>query len=219
MANLDWSVATVHILYPLDLLGVAVAAVSGTLVAGRKKMDLFGIAVAAMITAVGGGTLRDLLLERRPIFWISQPGYLLAALGAALITVLYTRHRLPPRSALLLADALCLAFFTVSGTRLALDAGSSPLIAVLMGGVTGVAGGAMRDVLCAEVPLVFRGEIYATASLAGAILFTMLERLHLPVWFAGGAAVSAISALRIASIFYGLRLPSPILKGEQLSAD
>lgn len=136
------------VLYLLDLIGVAVFAVSGALAAGRKQMDLLGVAVIATVTAIGGGTLRDILLDRNPVFWIEDPTYLLVILAAAALTLLYARFHKPPRTSLLIADALGLALFTISGAQLAEEQKLSAVIVVLMGTITGTAGGVLRDVLC-----------------------------------------------------------------------
>jgi uncharacterized membrane protein YeiH len=158
------------VLYLLDLLGVAVFAVSGALAAGRKGLDMLGVIVIAVVTAVGGGTLRDLLLDRHPIFWIADPTYLVVISVSALLTLSYVRRRPPPGNSLLIADALGLALFTIMGAQIAEGAGLSPIIIVLMGTMTGVAGGVLRDVLSAEVPFILRRDLYATAAIAGASL-------------------------------------------------
>ncbi len=131
-------------------------AISGALTAGRKSMDLFGVVVVAVITAIGGGTVRDVLLDAHPVFWIQDPTYLIVILAATAATLLYARFRRPPQASLLVADAFGLAVFTFIGAQMAYSAGVSDLIVVLMGTITGVAGGVMRDVLCAEVPLILR---------------------------------------------------------------
>ena len=152
----------------LDLLGVAVFAVSGVLAAGRKKLDWLGVTVVAVVTAIGGGTLRDVLLDRHPIFWIADPTYLVVCLVAIGFTLMYARLRIPAFRALFVADALGLAFFTISGVQIAQQAGLSGLLAGLMGVITGVAGGVVRDVLCAEIPLIMRGgQLYASSAIAG----------------------------------------------------
>ena len=161
------------VLYLLNMFGVAVFAVSGALTAGRKSLDPFGVIVIAVITAIGGGTIRDLLLDNRPIFWIADPAYLVVILAAALATLVYARFRRPPRGSLLVADAFGLALFTVTGAQTAETAEVSGLIVILMGTITGVAGGILRDVLCAEIPLILRREIYATASIAGASVYVL----------------------------------------------
>jgi uncharacterized membrane protein YeiH len=194
-------------LYLLDLFGVAVFAISGALTAGRKSMDLFGVVVVAVITAIGGGTVRDVLLDERPIFWTVDPTYLIVILAAAAATLLYARFRRPPRASLLVADAFGLAVFTFIGAQTAYSAGVSNFIVVLMGTITGAAGGVMRDVLCAEVPLILRREVYATAAIAGATVYVVLEEVG-----AGGPIVTILSVatvflLRLAAIRFDLHVP------------
>jgi uncharacterized membrane protein YeiH len=194
-------------LYLLDLFGVAVFAVSGALTAGRKSMDLFGVIVVAVITATGGGTVRDLLLDERPIFWIEDPVYLLVRLAATAATILYGRFLTPPRISLLVADAFGLAVFTFIGGQTAYEAGVPYLIVVVMGAITGSAGGIIRDVLCAEVPLILRREIYATASVAGAVVFVVLQKIG-----AGGQLmpllpIATTFLLRLAAIRFDLHVP------------
>jgi uncharacterized membrane protein YeiH len=195
------------IVYYLDLLGVAVFAVSGALAAGRKSLDLLGVLVIAVVTAIGGGTLRDLLLNRHPIFWIADPSYLVVISISALLTLVYVRLRRPPGNSLLIADAFGLALFTIMGARIAEDAGLSPIIIVLMGAMTGVAGGILRDVLSAEVPLILRRDIYATAAIAGASLYLVVQALGSGATVATAVGICAILVLRLLAILSGLRLP------------
>jgi uncharacterized membrane protein YeiH len=191
-----------------NLLGIVVSAVSGALVAGRKRMDLLGVVVVAAVTAIGGGTIRDLLLDRHPIFWIADARYLLAVLAGAALTVLYTRFRTPPHSALLVADALGLALFTVSGAGIAAQAGVPGLAVVLMGTITGVAGGVIRDLLCAEIPMILReGQLYATASIVGATAYLALGRAGVPLSVATLVGMGTTAILRLAAIGWNLRLP------------
>jgi uncharacterized membrane protein YeiH len=160
----------------LDFAGVAVFAVSGALAAGRKNLDLVGVVVIASVTAIGGGTLRDLLMDRHPVFWVARPAYLYVIIAAALATVAWARRFRPPALSLAIADALGLAFFTVSGAQIAEARGLSGVVVVLMGVLTGVAGGVLRDVLSAEIPLVLRkGQLYATAAIIGAIVYLLLQ--------------------------------------------
>lgn len=196
------------ILYWLDLLGVAVFAVSGVLVAGRKGMDWLGVLVVAALTAIGGGTLRDLLLNRHPIFWIVDPTYLVVIAVASLATLLYVRWRPPPGNVLLLADAAGLALFTLAGAQVAELAGLSPLIVVLMGTMTGAAGGVLRDVLCAEIPLILRRDIYATAAIAGASFYLVAESLGVNRHWAFGLGMLVVVVLRVYAILRGWRLPT-----------
>jgi uncharacterized membrane protein YeiH len=187
---------------------VGVFAVSGVLTAGRKNLDWLGVAVIAIVTATGGGTLRDVLLDRHPIFWIADPTYLLVILGATAFTLLYVRFHVPGRRGLLVADACGLAFFTIGGTQIAQQSGLSGLLAVLMGAITGVAGGMVRDVLCAEIPLILRrGQLYASSAIVGATLYLLLERAGLHRDAAALVGMAAIALVRFAAIAWRLELP------------
>lgn len=208
------------ILYLLDLVGVGVFAVSGALAAGRKSLDLLGVVVIAVVTAIGGGTLRDLLLDRHPIFWIADPLYIVVIACAALATVAWTRRLRPPTNSLVIADALGLALFSVTGAQIAQNAGLSPVIVVLMGTMTGTAGGMIRDVLTNEIPLILRPqmELYATAAIAGITLYLVLQAMGVPRAPAGVAGMVAIAGLRFAAILRNLKLPVfslPPEKGEE----
>ena len=195
------------ILYLFDLFGVAVFAISGALAAGRKSLDLLGVFVIAGVTAIGGGTIRDVLLGRHPIFWMEDTTYLFVILAAALFTVLYARTRPKPARALLLADAIGLAVFTIIGAQIAEEAGLPATLVVFMGTLTGVAGGAVRDVLCGEVPLILRRDIYATASIAGGTLYLLVQWIGFSTLVAMLVGIGAVAALRALAIFGGLRLP------------
>jgi uncharacterized membrane protein YeiH len=195
--------------YALELLGVAVFAVSAVLAAGRKGLDLLGVAVVAVVTAIGGGTLRDLLLDRHPIFWIVDTTYLWVILAATLVTIGYVRLWIATRRALLVADALGLAFFTIAGVQIAQQAAVPNLIAVLMGTITGVAGGVFRDVLTAEIPLVMRpGRLYATAAIVGAASYVLLVGWGIAAEVAAMAGMGATVGLRLAAILWRLELPA-----------
>ncbi len=154
---------------------MAVFAVSGALVASRKQMDAVGFVVVAAVTGIGGGTLRDVLLGRVPVFWLRSPEPLAVCAGAALI-VFFAAHLVESRfRALLWADAVGLSLFAASGAETALLAGADPWAAVLLGVVSACFGGIVRDVVCGEVPLVLRREIYLTAAGAGAAAFVALR--------------------------------------------
>jgi uncharacterized membrane protein YeiH len=191
-----------------DLLGVAVFAVSGALAAVRKRLDLLGVFVIAMVTAIGGGTTRDLLLDRA-IFWTTQPRYLYIILGSALLTVFWTRRFRPPDRALAIADALGLALFAISGAQIAERIGLPGIVCVIMGTITGVAGGMIRDVLTTEIPMVIRrGQIYATAAIAGIVAYLVLRgAFGLAEPAAALAGMATIAVLRISAITWGWTLP------------
>jgi len=191
-----------------DLLGVGVFAVSGALAAGRKRLDLLGVIVIAMVTAIGGGTTRDLLLDRQ-VFWTTQPRYLWIILASALLTVLWTRRFRPPERALAVADALGLALFAISGAQIAERVGMTGIVCVIMGTLTGVAGGMIRDVLTAQIPMVIRpGRIYATAAIVGIVAYLTLHGpLGLDARIAAPAGMVVIAALRISSVILNWTLP------------
>ena len=164
----------------------AVFAISGALAAGRKRLDWLGVAAISVVTAIGGGTVRDVLLDRHPIFWIADPAYLLVCLAATAFTLLYVHLRIPAPRALLVADAVGLAFFTISGAQIAEQSGLSWLLAILMGTITGVVGGMARDVLCNEIPMILRrGQLYASSAIVGAALYLVLEGAGAPRQAAG----------------------------------
>jgi uncharacterized membrane protein YeiH len=192
----------------LELLGVAVFAVSGALVAGRKKLDLLGVVIIAAVTAIGGGTIRDLLLDRHPVFWVADPIYLYIILLSAAVTIVYVRRFRPPERLLLVADALGLALFSISGAQIAERAGLQGIAVVLMGTLTGSAGGMIRDVLTAEIPMILRrGQIYATASIAGIIVYLTLQGIGVERTLAGLIGMAAIVGLRLAAIVWEITLP------------
>ncbi|MCY1281135.1 hypothetical protein D9M68_289650 [compost metagenome] len=197
-----------QLFYLADLFGVAVFAITGALMAGRKSMDLFGVLVIAIVTALGGGTLRDVILDNHPVSWIRNDLYILVATLAAVGTVLWVRLTRPiHETGLLVADAFGLAVFTVIGTEIALQHGTPLSTAVIMGVMTGVFGGVMRDVLCNEIPMIFQKEIYATACVAGSLVFIGLLKIGVPHWLATGLAMSTVLLTRLAAIRWGLSLP------------
>ncbi len=194
----------------IEYSACAVCAVSGVLAAEGKRMDLFGAVVLALVTALGGGTIRDLCLGVRPVFWIQSSDYLVWALLAALATFILARFIHMPNRALALADAFGLALFGIVGTEKALTLGAPDLVAVIMGVVTGVAGGILRDVLRSEVPWVFRAEIdlYATAVFFGATAFVLLRHWLPPSENHRYIGMAVILVLRLAAMRWKLRLPT-----------
>lgn len=196
----------------LDLAGVAVFAASGALKAAEKKMDVFGFVILGCVTGIGGGTLRDLLLGIRPVFWITQVEYPLLCAGvAALVFVAGTGlpAGLPARHRWLeWADAVGLATFCVLGTDIALRAGAPAFSALLMGVVTAAFGGLLRDLLAGEVPLILRREIYATAAAAGALTYIAVDALSGRAALALVLGFAVALAVRGAALVYGLSLPS-----------
>ncbi|MEX2570172.1 MAG: trimeric intracellular cation channel family protein [Gemmatimonadota bacterium] len=208
------------ILEVLELLGVGVFAISGALVAGRKRLDLLGVVVIAAVTAIGGGTTRDLLLDRHPVFWIADPIYLYIILGSAAAAILYTRRFRPPERLLLVADALGLALFTISGAQIAEESGLSGIAVVLMGTLTGAAGGVIRDILTTEIPMILRrGQIYATAAIAGAVVYLLLQGAGVDRAAAALLGMSVVVSLRFVAIVWRITLPVFVLGDSDRDAE
>lgn len=208
MPYVDTLQDTTQLLYLFTLLGVAVFACSGALAAGRRNLDPIGVAVLAMVTATGGGTIRDVLLDRT-VFWIRDPTHIVVCLGAGAVTWIWVRFFHPPDRALQVADAVGLALFAVAGAQIAEDLGHSGIIVVLMGTITGCAGGLLRDVLSAEVPLIFRkSELYVTTCVVGLTAYVALRHSGVHPAVAGIAGADAILALRLASIRWNITLPT-----------
>ncbi|MCC2616996.1 trimeric intracellular cation channel family protein [Aestuariibacter halophilus] len=191
----------------IDLAGVAVFAMSGTLMAYKKHMDGFGVVVLAAVTAIGGGTLRDMILDL-PVFWVKDPSFFYAILAAALITIVWLRvsQRFPLRY-LLVADAFGLAFFNVMGLQKALTYGASPLVAIALGTMTGVFGGLIRDVMCREIPVVLKGELYATTCIAGGIVYLLCDAFNAPAYTAMVMAMLTTLFARLAAMKWHWHLP------------
>ncbi len=192
----------------LDYASVFVFALTGALVASRAQLDLVGFAFIACLTAVGGGTVRDLLLDRHPVFWVGQPNYILIATGAAAL-VFFTAHLVESRyNWLVWLDSFALSIAVAAGTAAALSLGHSGIIVVLMGIITGCLGGLMRDVVCNEVPLVLKqGELYVSCAFAGALTAVLTTRFGLDTLAALAACALVCWALRAGSLLFGWRLP------------
>lgn len=196
------------LLYWVGLAAVAVNALTGVLDSGRKQMDLIGALLVGMATALGGGTVRDLLLDRN-VFWVVDQTYLLVAFGTALLSFFIIRSRdIPPRL-FLVPDAVGLALFTIVGTQAALQWHSPWLVASLMGVTTGVVGGVVRDILCNDVPLIFlKGELYASAAWIGAITLIVLQESGVSSVAASWIAMALILALRLLAMRFGITAPT-----------
>jgi len=196
------------LLYWVGMAAVAVNAITGVLEAERKQMDLIGAVMIAAATALGGGTLRDILLDRQ-VFWIANQTYLAVGIGIAIATFFWARRRKISERLFLYPDAIGLALFTVVGTQAALQWHAPWLVASLMGVITGVFGGVLRDVFCNQVPLVFMaGELYATAAWCGALLLIGLQGLGVDAALSAWIAMGGIFALRAAAIHFRIRLPT-----------
>jgi uncharacterized membrane protein YeiH len=193
----------------LEHSAVAVAAISGVFAARGKQIDLFGVLVLALVTAFGGGTIRDLMVGDFPVAWLRDVPLVTTAGAATILTFFLVRFSEFPHRLLLTADAFALAFYTVIGAKKALGFDVAPVIAVVMGVITGVAGGALRDVLTGQIPLVFQPRIhlYATAAMLGATAFVVCAKSPTAAIASVPAGITVTLLLRLASLRWKLTLP------------
>ncbi|MFC7525239.1 trimeric intracellular cation channel family protein [Parapedobacter sp. GCM10030251] len=195
-----------ELIYYIDLLGTMVFAISGAMAAMRHNIDIFGAAFTGFVTAIGGGSLRDIFLNLRPV-WVDDGNYLFAILTGVLIAILFKRILGRLARTLSLFDALGIGFFTIVGVQKSLTFDSSGIAAVVLGLFSAVMGGVTRDTLLNETPLIFRKEIYATACLSGAVLFVVLSRMGVDYNLNAFISAATISIIRILSVKYKLALP------------
>ncbi|WP_226702940.1 trimeric intracellular cation channel family protein [Microbulbifer elongatus] len=196
-----------QLLHWCDLIGIVIFAFTGVLAAGHKQMDLFGAVVLACVTATGGGTTRDMILNV-PVFWLSDSYYLWIAAATGVISFYLIRYLQVPMRLLMIADAAGLAVFVVIGTQKVLDLGHTPAIAIVMGVMTGTFGGLIRDILCGDIPLLLRREIYATAALSGAAALVILDDIQaLPGEAVVAIAVFVTLGIRLAALRWNLSAP------------
>ncbi len=196
------------IIYFFDLAGTFVFAISGALTAIQRKLDIFGSSVIALVTALGGGTLRDILIGRQPVGWLLDNNYLLIIAAGIAVSYIFGQSVQKLRRTLFLFDTIGIGLYTILGLERTLGLGLSMPIAVIMGTVSAVFGGVIRDVLCNEVPLIFRKEIYATACIAGGILFLILTALNLGRDTSMLTTVFFIIILRTLAVKFKWHLPS-----------
>lgn len=195
----------------LEISATAAFALSGLLAAARKRMDVVGAVAVAFITAFGGGTLRDVLLDRRPLFWVEHQEYAILIFVLSLVAgfVLRAAHHSFTEKAILIPDALGLGMFTVAGVSQALELGMPLFIASLIGVVTAIFGGVLRDIVCNEIPAVFSDRRpYALCSLVGAWVFIGLQLAGVPPLISFSAGAGVASGLRLLAVFQEWRIPT-----------
>ena len=195
------------LLHYLFIMGICVEAITGALAAGRKKMDFFGVMLIATITALGGGTVRDVLFNTYPLTWVAHPEYLLYTSVLAFFTIFIAHSLVRIMKLFLILDALGLSAFVILGTQKVLSHGMSPGVAIISGMLTGICGGMLRDILCNDIPLVLRKELYAVIALAGALLFIVLAHFQVPHSINVIVVLISIFITRLIAIFFHIQIP------------
>ena len=196
------------LLYLLDMIGIIACAVAGTLLAQHKGFDIAGCILVAMVNAIGGGTLRDMALDRHPLFWMTDLNYLLVITISSLVVQIF--FHLSPKidNMLNLFDAIGLAAFSVIGFKIALNQGLSPAIAIMMGVWTAILGGLLRDIICNELPLLLQREIYISASVAGSVTYLLLAHYGINSSLNEFIMLGVIFAVRMLALRFDWHLPS-----------
>lgn len=190
-----------------DILGTVAFAVSGVLVAMEKRLDLFGVGIIALVTALGGGTLRDMLIGYTPVTWTTNPIYMYMILGAVFFSVLLQSRLKYLRTSLFLFDTIGIGFYTMVGIEKGLEAGLEPMICIALGTITASFGGVIRDILCNEIPVIFRKEIYATACILGGVGYFLLHNSPIPEPYAYLAGIILVIGMRLLAVRYRITLP------------
>jgi len=196
-----------ELIYLLDIIGTFAFAISGALVASKKEFDLFGVLIIAFATAVGGGMMRDVLINAHPINWIGDLNYIWTIISAVIFTFLFKSKIAPLSKTLFLFDTIGIAVFTLLGTQKGLSYNLHPFIAVVMGMVSAVMGGVIRDVLTNQVPLIFKKEIYASACLLGGVVYLTTNYFQLSENTQFIATILTVITIRLIAVKYHLQLP------------
>ncbi|MGS0526906.1 trimeric intracellular cation channel family protein [Zobellia nedashkovskayae] len=200
----------------IDILGTIAFAISGVLVAMDKKLDLFGIFIISFVTAVGGGTLRDMLIGNTPVLWMREPIYITVIAGAVIFSVIFVKQLKYLRRTLFLFDTIGIGLFTMLGIEKGLAADLLPVMCIALGTITACFGGVIRDMLCNEIPVIFRRkEIYATACIMGGISYFVLVLLPFDAAYAYVGAIMIIIVTRLLAVKFGIALPNVYRKIER----
>ncbi len=197
----------IDILNILDVIGVTASAIAGSILACRRGFDIFGILLISTVASIGGGTIRDLLLNNHPIFWMKQYNYLILIFIASILTMLFYRFIKKLEKPLRFFDAIGLSTYTIIGIEIALKNDMPVFISVIMGIITASFGGIMRDIICNEIPLILKKEIYTTASLIGGIVFFILLHFGIAKEIIYPVTMITIFTVRVVAIYKGLSLP------------
>jgi len=193
--------------FAIDILGTIAFAISGVLVAMEKKLDIFGVFIIAFVTAVGGGTLRDVLIGNTPVAWLQQPVYIYTILGAVTFAVLFVNSLKYFRKSLFLFDTIGIGLYTMVGIEKGLSVDLMPVMCIGLGTITASFGGVIRDILCNEIPVIFRKEVYATACILGGASYFLFRLLPIDTAYAYVAAILVIIVTRILAVKFRIALP------------
>ncbi|MDR9400075.1 MAG: trimeric intracellular cation channel family protein [Psychroflexus sp.] len=191
----------------LDIIGVVAFSISGVLTSMRKQMDAFGILIVAFVTAIGGGTLRDVLLDE-PVIWLTNLTYTYTIIVTVILAIIFQNKLAYLRKSLFLFDTIGLGLYTVVGIEKALAADIPWIICIAFGTMSACFGGVIRDILSNEVPIIFREEIYATACIAGGIVYFLLSQFHISINIIFIISISVVILIRILAVTYKISLPS-----------
>ncbi|MBU2938414.1 trimeric intracellular cation channel family protein [Lacinutrix sp. C3R15] len=194
--------------YVIDLLGTIAFAISGVLIAMNKKMDAFGVLIIAFVTAVGGGTLRDILIGQTPVGWMTNMTFTYVILITTLFTILFRSKINYLRTSLFLFDTIGIGLYTVVGIEKGLLAGLDPIICIALGTISACFGGVIRDILCNEIPVIFRKEIYATACILGGLTYFLVRKLPIDNNFVFVIAGVVVILTRLIAVKFKISLPS-----------
>ena len=197
-----------NIFYILDLLGTAAFAISGALFAMNKRMDPFGVLIIAFVTAIGGGTLRDILIDRNPVTWMDDLNYIYIIFIAVLFAIIFRKKIGYLSRSLFLFDAIGLGIFTIIGTEIGIQNNLHPIISISLGMITATFGGVIRDTLSNEVPLIFHKEIYATACIIGAVTYLILNKLNMDQNINHVLTTIMVITVRLIAVKFKLQLPT-----------
>ncbi|NKI31884.1 trimeric intracellular cation channel family protein [Croceivirga thetidis] len=192
----------------IDILGTIAFAISGVLVAMEKKLDLFGVVIIAFVTAIGGGTLRDLLIGNTPVGWMQNLTYVIVILASVVFAIIFVKQLKYLRKSLFLFDTIGIGLYTMVGIEKGLQAELVPVICVALGTMTASFGGVIRDILCNEIPVIFRKEIYATACIAGGFSYFLFAQLPIVDAYANIAAIIVVILTRLLAVKFKITLPN-----------
>ena len=199
-----------------DVLGTIAFAISGALAAMTRKLDLFGIFIIAFVTAIGGGTVRDILIGNNPVMWMENTFYIYLISAVTFLTIVF-RHKINHlKTSLFLFDTIGLGVFTITGVEAGISNGLSPIISIALGAITGTFGGVIRDILCNEIPVIFRKEIYATACLVGALGYVVLYNLNVDNDVIYVVTSLIVISIRLVVVKFKISLPSFTMEPDEI---